>query len=137
MSIRAWPETTRLRTGGVLPPQFDSSQRSSWEHVRNAYGTRRTRLGCILADSIGQGRCLCRDRFPGNVAMDTLESTNHPFIVRIWLEESAEEVRRATWRGHITHAPTGKRCYLDSLDDIATFIAPYLEGMEPFTLITY
>ena len=61
--------------------------------------------------------------------MDTLESTNHPFIVRIWLEESAEEVRRATWRGHITHAPTGKRCYLDSLDDIATFIAPYLEGM--------
>ena len=61
--------------------------------------------------------------------MDSLEATSHPFVVRIWLEESAEEARRATWRGHITHVPSGVRRYVHSLADITAFIGPYLEGM--------
>jgi hypothetical protein len=63
------------------------------------------------------------------MGMDSLEVTNHPFVVRIWLEETAEEAGRATWRGHITHVPSGKRRYLRDLDDIIAFIAPYLEEM--------
>jgi hypothetical protein len=61
--------------------------------------------------------------------MDQMENTNHPFIVRIWIEETAGEAGQATWRGHITHVPTGKRHYVGKLDDIPDFIAPYLERM--------
>lgn len=51
------------------------------------------------------------------------------FIIKIWLEETAAEAGEATWRGHITHVPSGKRCYLDDLDGIAAFVAPYLEEL--------
>jgi hypothetical protein len=63
--------------------------------------------------------------------MDTnsFEATTHPFIVKIWLEETVEEAGRATWRGHITHVPSGERRYLQDLDEITIFVAPYLEGM--------
>jgi hypothetical protein len=58
-----------------------------------------------------------------------IQATSHPFVVRIWLEESAEAGHHATWRGHITHVPSGERRYLRSLDDMASFVAPYLESM--------
>ena len=61
--------------------------------------------------------------------MDLFEANTHPFIVKIWIEETAEEAGQATWRGHITHVPTGERRYLKDLDDITAFIAPYLEKM--------
>ena len=61
--------------------------------------------------------------------MDVLESNTHSFIVKVWLEETAEEAGQATWRGHITHVPSGERRYLQDLDKIAAFIAPYLEEM--------
>ena len=53
----------------------------------------------------------------------------HSLIVKVWVEETAEEAGQVTWRGHITHVPSGKRRYLEHLDEIAIFIAPYLEGM--------
>jgi hypothetical protein len=62
--------------------------------------------------------------------MDRYQSTTHPFIVKIWLEESTEEAGgKATWRGYITHIPSKRRRYFSSLDDITGFIAPYLEDM--------
>ena len=61
--------------------------------------------------------------------MDVFEANTHPFIVKIWLEESAQEAGRATWRGHITHVPSGERRYVKHLDDVTSFIAPYLAGM--------
>lgn len=51
------------------------------------------------------------------------------FIIKIWLEETAAEAGEATWRGHITHVPSGERRYLDDLEGITAFIAPYLAGM--------
>ena len=63
------------------------------------------------------------------VSVDLFESSTHSFIIKIWLEESAEEAGQARWRGHITHVPSGERRYLKNLDDIVAFIAPYLEGM--------
>lgn len=60
---------------------------------------------------------------------DNLEANSHPFVIRIWLEETVEEAGTAVWRGHITHVPSGKRQYLTDLDDIITFITPYLESM--------
>lgn len=57
------------------------------------------------------------------------ESNTHLFIVKIWLEESAEEANNAIWRGHITYVPTGKRKPLQTLGQIDEFITPWLEQM--------
>lgn len=61
--------------------------------------------------------------------MNQSTTTTHSFIVKIWLEETVEEAKRVTWRGHITHVLSGKRRYLQDLDDIAAFITPYLKDM--------
>ena len=63
------------------------------------------------------------------VGLDLSEAHTNSFIVRIWLEETAEEAGQATWRGHVTHVPSGERCYVKDLEDIIAAIAPYLEGM--------
>lgn len=51
------------------------------------------------------------------------------FVVRLWIEETAEEAGTATWRGHITHVPSGDRRYIKELCEILPFISPYLEEM--------
>lgn len=61
--------------------------------------------------------------------MDLFEFNTHSFIVKIWLEETAEEVGQATWRGHITHVPSGERRYVQDMDEITAFITPYLERL--------
>ncbi len=61
--------------------------------------------------------------------MDQFEINTHPFIVKVWLEETAEEAGQAIWRGYITHVPSGERQYISSLDDITLFIGSYLEQM--------
>ena len=53
----------------------------------------------------------------------------HSFIVKVWVEEEDTENSGATWRGHITHVPSGDRRYLKNLDEIAAFIEPYLKAM--------
>ncbi len=62
--------------------------------------------------------------------MDPYES--HSFIVKIWLEESPEEVDQAaeaTWRGHITHVSSGRRRYFEHLQDVVVFIHTYVETL--------
>jgi hypothetical protein len=61
--------------------------------------------------------------------MNSIESGTLSFVIHIWLEETAKEAGRAMWRGHITHVPSGERQYVKDLDDIAGFVAPYLERM--------
>jgi hypothetical protein len=51
------------------------------------------------------------------------------FITKIWLEESATEGGSATWRGTITHVPSGERRYVQDLYEVLAFIAPFLERM--------
>jgi hypothetical protein len=72
---------------------------------------------------------LLSDGTQNKPGLDSLEATCHPFVIRIWLEDSSGGGHRARWRGHITHVPSGERCYLHSLDDMASFVAPYLERM--------
>ena len=67
------------------------------------------------------------DQASNDMDIASLEATSQPFFVRIWLEEGANGAHPATWRGHITHVPSGKRRYLKDLDEIARFIKPYLE----------
>ena len=61
--------------------------------------------------------------------MDSLEPDSQSFIVKVWVEERADEAGQGVWRGHITHVPSGERRYLKNLDEIGDFIAPYLESM--------
>jgi hypothetical protein len=61
--------------------------------------------------------------------MGSLESTSQSFIVKVWVEESAEKGGQGVWHGHITHVPSGKRHYMKNLDAIRDFIAPHLEAM--------
>jgi hypothetical protein len=57
------------------------------------------------------------------------ETDIHSFIIKIWLEETVEEAGQVTWRGHITHVVSGQRRYIQDLEDITTFIQPYLGEM--------
>ena len=41
--------------------------------------------------------------------VETSEANTHSFIVKIWLEVTAEETRPAVWCGQITHGPSGER----------------------------
>ncbi len=61
--------------------------------------------------------------------MDEPELNRQSFVVTIWLEETAEEAGTATWRGHVTHVPSGERRYLKRLEDIVDFVRPYLARM--------
>lgn len=60
--------------------------------------------------------------------MDLTESQVHSFIVKLWLEAVADEAERAAWHGQITHVPDGERRYFTDLDEIRSFIEPYLGG---------
>jgi hypothetical protein len=51
------------------------------------------------------------------------------FVIRIWVEETAEETGEAVWRGHITHTASGERHFIRNLNEISTFIWPYLKQM--------
>jgi hypothetical protein len=61
--------------------------------------------------------------------MDEKESNIQSFIVRVWVEDRAEEAGRGTWRGQITHVSSGQRRYFENLNEIPDFIAPSLEAM--------
>ena len=65
--------------------------------------------------------------------MDTPNDPIHSFIVRIWLEECADESGPAIWRGHITHTLSRERIYFNDLHEILPFIASHLPGraLEP------
>ena len=58
--------------------------------------------------------------------MDLLESTAHSFIVKLWLEEAEGESDQLTWRGYITHVPSGSRRYLKTLSEIPDFITQFI-----------
>jgi len=61
--------------------------------------------------------------------MTPFDSTRHSFILKVWLEEDTQEAACATWRGQITHVNNGDQRYLQDLDEIRAFVAPYLEEM--------
>lgn len=61
--------------------------------------------------------------------MEAPETDILSFIVRIWLEEAAEDPEQAVWRGQITSVPDGQRRYVQRLDEITDFIKLYLDRL--------
>lgn len=58
--------------------------------------------------------------------MYTSHSRTHSFLIRIWREADKD----FTWRGHITHVPSGEKQYFEDLEGISAFILPYLEMID-------
>lgn len=61
--------------------------------------------------------------------MELFEKYTHSFVIKIWVEETAEEADNVVWRGRIIHVADNKKGYFQDLDDISVFIWPYLNGM--------
>jgi hypothetical protein len=71
----------------------------------------------------------CPEETEDGNSMSLYESSTHSFIVKVWLEEKTDESDPLTWRGHITHVPSGKRCYLRNLNGVTDFMAIFLKDM--------
>jgi hypothetical protein len=54
--------------------------------------------------------------------MDMRGPKVHSFIVKLWLDEPGDKTETRGWHGYITHVPSGKRRYLQSLYDILSFV---------------
>lgn len=61
--------------------------------------------------------------------MDPFEPRIHSFIVKIWLEESDEELDATVMHGHVTHVPGGERHYIRSEKEIPLLITSCLQRM--------
>jgi hypothetical protein len=60
---------------------------------------------------------------------DLVEFNTHSFVIKVWLEATPMETRRSSWRGYITHIPSGERRYVVNPFCILTFIMRYLKSM--------
>lgn len=72
---------------------------------------------------------MARDAESEGTGDDELETITHSFVLKIWLIQRRRTASSAIWRGYITHVSSGTRRYLQDLDSIAPFIAPYLQAM--------
>lgn len=61
--------------------------------------------------------------------MDLFDDFVHSFVIKIWLEETAGEAGEAVWRGQITHVSSAERHFIKNMNEISSFIWPYLEEM--------
>ena len=61
--------------------------------------------------------------------MKLFKEMTHTFILRIWIEPREIEGATAVWRGVVEHVDSGKKKYLNDLDQIIAFITPYLREM--------
>lgn len=64
------------------------------------------------------------------VERDGDEAPRQSFILRVWIEDPRGENGHATWRGHITHLPSGRRQYVQDLADVTAFIGDYLQQAD-------
>ena len=64
--------------------------------------------------------------------MDLTESDVQSFIVKLWIEGTAEVNHRRLSHGYVTHVSSGERRYVKGLDEVTEFIVEHLEkgGVE-------
>lgn len=69
--------------------------------------------------------------------MNPDEPITHSFVVRIWLERSADGEEGLKWRGQITHLPGNESQSFNNLDRVVDFILTYLgDAAAPVTGIS-
>ena len=64
-----------------------------------------------------------------NTQADLVEFNTHSFVIKIWLEVTPTENNKPSWRGHITHIPSGERRYVTTLFCMIAFIIRYMKNM--------
>jgi hypothetical protein len=65
--------------------------------------------------------------------MASIQPHTHSFIVKVWLTSPEGETSRDTWRGRVTHVPSGRDRHFLDLKELTAFITPYLHhlGVRP------
>ncbi len=63
--------------------------------------------------------------------MKPFETNVHSFVIRLWQEDPAEKSNAAKWRGHITHVLSGKKRYIEQINEIDPFISRFLNEPKP------
>lgn len=65
--------------------------------------------------------------------MASIQPHTHSFVVKVWLSCPEGETGRYTWRGRVTHVPSGRDRYFLNLRELSGFITPYLHqlGVRP------
>ena len=58
--------------------------------------------------------------------MASIQPNTHSFIVKVWLVETSDKTVGLTWRGRITHVPSGRFRYFTNASEISIFMTPYL-----------
>lgn len=66
---------------------------------------------------------------PENRDGSVLQPSTQSFIVKIWIEEQVDD-SGSSWRGRITHVPSGEKRYVRKISEVALFIASYLRAMN-------
>jgi hypothetical protein len=61
--------------------------------------------------------------------MKSFDEDTHAFIVRIWPEPREIEGAAFEWRGVVEHITTRERRYFRNLDEVTSFISPYVRAM--------
>lgn len=58
-----------------------------------------------------------------------LEANTCIFIVKIWLEEGANDEQPVIWRGQVKLVPTGQRHYFKNMKEFQHVLQPYLQAI--------
>jgi hypothetical protein len=51
------------------------------------------------------------------------------FVIKVWTDDPDLKCDQRTWRGRITHVPTGESRSITELGEITSFIGAYLKQM--------
>ncbi len=62
--------------------------------------------------------------------MNSFDDKSHSFIVRFWLEPREIQDAKPVWRGVVEHVSSGKKLYLNNLEEIKVFITSFLEKID-------
>ena len=62
--------------------------------------------------------------------MEPDETPTHAFIVRLWLEQPADEAGRPAWRGRVTYVADNSSRVFEDLDDLCDFIRERLRAPD-------
>ena len=55
-----------------------------------------------------------------------MDENIHVFTLRFWREPREVKSAKPKWRGVIVHLASGKKKYFENLDDVLTFIVPFI-----------
>ncbi len=59
--------------------------------------------------------------------MNREEPVSHAFVLRVWLEDGEDP---ATLRGWVQHASTGQITYVQSMEELASFLERWVGSLE-------